>query len=75
MPSCEKCWSDAGGNAEVYDSIRLSRWPVCTPEQQAGPERTKCDRCDRTTVHQYAKVCMVCGWSAPPAPAKDGEGV
>jgi hypothetical protein len=61
MPSCERCWSDAGGDAEAYSELVRARWPVCTPEQQAGPDRTKCFGCGRTTVHQHAKVCMVCG--------------
>ncbi len=66
MPSCERCWADSrwGGlrgadSAEEYG--RLLKERDCTPEQQAGPDATKCDHCKRMIVHQHAKVCVLCG--------------
>ena len=62
MPSCEKCWEDACGNAEKYlQLIEERKDDPCTPEEQAGRDATKCTKCGRKTVHQYAKICVVCG--------------
>lgn len=62
MPSCEKCWEDACGNAEKYQElIKERKDDPCTPEEQAGRDATYCEKCNRETVHQYAKICMVCG--------------
>jgi len=62
MPSCEKCWEDAFGNPEKYrELIEERKNDPCTPEEQAGEDATECPKCKRKTVHQYAKICMVCG--------------
>ena len=35
--TCEKCWSDAGGNAERYLELLAERRETpCTPREQAG---------------------------------------
>jgi len=63
MPSCERCWSDsrhADDSQAEYQRLLDER--DCTPEQQAGPDAAVCPTCDRSTVHQYAHVCMVCGF-------------
>ncbi len=68
MAACEKCWSDAhrGSQFSVADEyLRLMKErkdSPCTPEQQAGPDALRCMPCDRLTLHQHARVCMVCGW-------------
>lgn len=64
MPSCEKCWRDARGDAEEYSRLVKERDEVgnkCTPEQQAGHEAGTCEFCLRKTVHMYSEVCMVEG--------------
>ena len=71
MPSCEKCWIDARGDAEQYERIltqRNTNSMECTPEQQAGPDAGQCPFCLRKTMHMYSDVCMVkaCGDNAPP---------
>jgi hypothetical protein len=33
----------------------------CTPEEQAGPDATKCPACKRKTVHQHTHLCQVPG--------------
>ena len=60
MASCEKCWSDAGGNSDLYSKLIKSR--NCTPEEQAGGYETadECPKCHRNTIHIYARVCMNC---------------
>jgi hypothetical protein len=57
MSSCERCWSMAGGDSERYHE--LLKASDCTPEQQAGPGAAFCVRCNRVTLHQYTKQCMV----------------
>ena len=67
MPSCEKCWARAsaeakergGHQADIY--CKLVETEHCTPEEQAGPDATRCPDCHRKTVHQHAKVCVICG--------------
>lgn len=62
MPSCEKCWSDANGDSVRYQELmKVRKYDHCTPEEQAGAAATMCDRCKRRTVHQYAKLCTICG--------------
>lgn len=56
MSACEKCWSEAGGDAEYYS--RLLTVNVCTPEQQAGPDGQRCANCGLMSLHQYTKQCM-----------------
>jgi hypothetical protein len=58
MAACERCWSMSGGDPDEY--ARLIATQSCTPEQQAGEDRTECKRCGRRTVHQYAKRCTAC---------------
>ncbi len=69
MPSCEKCWADAGfralhtgaGQAEEYERLRHAA--DCSPEEQAGSAAGTCGSCGRRTLHQYAGQCMnpLCG--------------
>ena len=68
MPSCEKCWSDsrfaAFSTEGAYRKLVAERDAAgirCTPEQQAGPDATRCEKCDRMTRHQHCQICMVCG--------------
>jgi len=70
MASCEKCWRDAGiraaskqtSKADEYSRL-IDEWKnnQCTPEEQAGPDATRCKYCDRVAVHQWAKICVACG--------------
>jgi len=46
--------------SEIYE--KLIKDSDCTPEEQAGPSATGCPKCGRKTVHQWAKLCMSCGW-------------
>lgn len=64
MPACERCWADSGGDADEYRRTLDRRVGTnrCTPEQQAGPNATKCVRCRNLTAHQYCRVCMLCGY-------------
>lgn len=71
MPACERCWRDAhrGGAPGVdvaaeYALLLAARGGhlACTPEEQAGLDATRCERCLRRTVHQYAGTCTACGW-------------
>ena len=62
MPSCEKCWVDAGGDADTYYCLLGTR--SCSPEEQAGEDATTCPKCKRRTVHHYARICMACGVDA-----------
>jgi hypothetical protein len=64
MPSCEKCWSDsrlAYDSVERYHELLRERNGRCTPEEQAGPDATMCEKCQRRTRHQHCGVCMSCG--------------
>jgi hypothetical protein len=66
MASCERCWSEAGGNVERYMRMVETRDALghpCTPEEQAGPYAEECPKCGRKTVHQLCRVCMACGWT------------
>ena len=74
VSTCEKCWSDAGlaefltGADHTTDYRRLIAERVgalaCTPEQQAGPDATKCAACGHVrgsrTAHQHTGECMAC---------------
>jgi hypothetical protein len=71
MASCEMCWADAGGDA--YEYARILKIRVCTPEQQAGLDATPCPKCQRRTVHQYARICMVCGTDYAARGSGEGE--
>ena len=59
--TCERCWKLAGGNATRYQQLLVKEH--CTPEQQAGDEAATCPHCQRQTVHQYCRVCVICGRS------------
>lgn len=61
MASCERCWTDSTGNVERYFQLVGER--SCTPEEQAGLNAERCAICDRKTVHQHARICMVHGCS------------
>jgi hypothetical protein len=73
MPSCEKCWADSrlrqySGEDLAYTNLVVERQragQVCTPEEQAGPDATLCEYCNRMTRHQHCGVCMACGAGAP----------
>jgi hypothetical protein len=56
MPSCEKCWRDAGGNPLRYHLLLDQR--DCTPEEQAGEDAKICPKCKRKAIHQFSKICM-----------------
>jgi len=62
MAACEKCWRDAGGDPDRYDSLvkqRNESGNECTPEQQAGSEDAEiCPSCKRKTIHLYTHKCM-----------------
>jgi len=61
MPSCEKCWRDAGGDADTYEQILRQRNATgneCTPEQQAGRDAEQCPFCLRYTIHIHSGFCM-----------------
>jgi hypothetical protein len=58
MPSCEKCWSDSGGDQDRYRDLVSKR--NCTPEQQAGDGADLCPFCKRATVHIHTEQCLVC---------------
>jgi hypothetical protein len=70
MASCEKCWSDAyartfenprKSHSDHYSNLIKERLNnPCTPEEQAGIDATICTKCDRKTVHQYTRKCIVC---------------
>lgn len=71
MAACEKCWNDAfdrslytsKGQAEWYRELLNERKDdPCTPEEQAGRGAKLCPECNRYTIHQYAKVCMICNY-------------
>jgi len=64
MSACEKCWKDAGGDPDTYhELLELRRANPCTPEEQAGPDATKCNICNRIVRHQVTGECMAgCGW-------------
>lgn len=61
MATCEKCWSDAGGDALRYRDLlreRDERGEPCTPEERCG---------ERHTIHPFEGRCE-CGLrTAPPA--------
>ena len=63
MASCEKCWNDAYGNPETYRQLIWERQDYpCSAEEQAGEDAKICNNCKRKTIHQYAKICMACGF-------------
>ena len=60
MASCEKCWSDSNGVEEYHELLKINK---CTPEEQAGTDAEKCPHCDRMTIHQIVKKCVLCSYS------------
>jgi hypothetical protein len=56
MPSCERCWTAAAGDYEVYSHLLSRR--NCTPEEQVGTDARACPDCGRKTIHQHCGVCM-----------------
>ena len=64
MSSCEKCWRDAQGSADVareYQRLMAERKDTpCSPEDQAGPDAAHCWTCGRRTIHQHTSEPM-CG--------------
>jgi len=82
MPSCEKCWEDAGKDPykdKVEEYHRLIRERdasenVCTPEQQAGRDAGVCPRCNRRALHQWTNECMKCQYEGThDGPVTGGE--
>lgn len=59
MSACEKCWRDSRIQ-ENYREVLESRSTPCTPEEQAGPNGTRCPVCSKMSLHQYTKEPM-CG--------------
>ena len=68
MPSCERCWRDAGmadtgDKVKEYHRLLIERESSpCTLEERAGEDAQVCPTCQRKTVHQHAHVCLKCGW-------------
>ena len=61
MVSCEKCWNDAGGNAQRYRDLIVERKDKpCTLEEIAGDPGYICPKCKRNTVHIHVKQCLNC---------------
>ena len=61
MPSCEKCWRDAGADPYGDHAARYREFVEthdCSPEEQAGRFAYTCKQCHRKTIHQHAGVCM-----------------
>ena len=58
MASCEKCWSESENTDQYHELLKIRK---CTPEEQAGEESGFCPVCERKTIHQYAKSCVICG--------------
>jgi len=56
VSACEKCWAEAGGDADRYAVLIKGR--TCTPEEQAGPAAAWCPDCGRVTLHQHTRECM-----------------
>jgi len=57
MPSCERCWEEAGGSPDRYHELLAIN--KCTPEEQAGRDAGICPQCKRKTMHQLVTdVCM-----------------
>lgn len=73
MASCEKCWSDSymrihgdpmkSQTEHYHELLKERKEKPCTREQQAGEDAEVCPTCDRKTVHQYAKTCVICGFN------------
>lgn len=58
MSACEKCWRDSRQD-ENYHAVLASRAAnPCTPEEQAGPDATLCEHCNRRSRHQITNECM-----------------
>lgn len=78
MASCEKCWEDSGGDADMYHQLleaRENNGIPCSPEDQAGRDAAWCPHCKRHTVHQHSKECMCCYRTlGPSAPSADEQG-
>lgn len=81
-------WADAQfetqatGEEDAYHRLlreRRKRGEVCTPEQQAGPDATKCAACGPVrgsrTAHQHTGECMACHRENRPAAFRVGERV
>ena len=66
MASCEKCWKDATGAMtgdtprEYHRLINERNNSPCTPEEQAGEYAGICPRCNRKTIHQFTRECLLC---------------
>lgn len=64
MSSCEKCWTDAGGDADRYAQLlEERRGNACSLQEMAGPDAKECPRCHRMTLHQHTGEPM-CGCPA-----------
>lgn len=73
MSSCEKCWADAGGDADRYKWLLANRKP-CSAEEQAGPNAGFCPECLRKTIHQHTGQPMCgCEGRVKPLGADDAE--
>lgn len=68
MSACEKCWVDSHRDADgdfsdnqpkrYGELIESRRDSPCTPEEQAGPDASKCPQCGRMALHQITGDCM-----------------
>ena len=71
MATCEKCWSDSylfsygtdiSQTEKYHELLKERKDNPCTPEEQAGLDAENCPKCKRKTMHQYAKVCVICNF-------------
>ena len=66
MASCEKCWKDAteamkGDTPREYQRlIKKRNASPCSQEEQAGESAQVCPKCNRKTIHQFTKECLIC---------------
>ena len=62
MSCCEKCWSDAGGNAETYAhlvELRNAYGPKCSPKEQAGQWWDEKQQQDTRVMAQHDNLVTV----------------
>lgn len=73
MSACEKCWREAGGDAERYSAlIGERRSQPCSAEEQAGERAEECPWCGRKTLHELTREPM-CGCPWTPARYREGH--
>ena len=58
MAACEKCWRDSRAAGNYREVLESRKDHPCTPEEQAGPDASKCPLCERMVIHQFTGGCM-----------------